>query len=313
MIKSKRIVYTIRLGRLNNMDVRILEIFLAVLEQESVGKAARELHLSPGAVSQRLQTLSAELGITLFVRSGRSIRPTPQAFHLAGRARAIVEQLHALEMEFQDNPMRDTRPFHFASGATAVIHRLARPLREVRRRFPQSDIRVTVAATEEIVAGLLDRRFDLGLLSLPVSNDQLEILPLFDEELLGLWPARKAPRSRILTVEPELLSGVPFLLYPRRSNMRMIIDAFFHQVGLSPNVIMEADDTEAIKRLVEAGFGHSILPEYALREKSRQYELFRIKGHRLARKQALAMVRSGHPRALTAAIANMVHEALVRQ
>ncbi|MBI4910191.1 MAG: LysR family transcriptional regulator [Acidobacteria bacterium] len=296
------------------MDVRLLEIFLAVLEHSSVAKAAGALHLSPGAVSQRLQGLAFELGVTLFVREGRSIRPTPQANHLAVKARAIVEQLRALELEYMDDPSLDTRPFHFASGATAVIHRLGKPLREVRKKFPRSDIRVTVAATEEIVTGLVERRFDLGLLSLPVSNEHLEIMPLFDEELLGLWPARSGKqRTRIVTVEPDVLARVPFLLYPVRSNMRLIIDAFFREIGLSPNVIMEADDTEAIKRLVEAGFGHSILPEHALRDKSRQYELFRIKGHRLARKQALAMARTGHRRALTAAIAKMVHAALVSQ
>lgn len=295
------------------MDVRQLEIFLAVLEHSSVGKAARELHLSPGAVSQRLQGLSQELRTTLFVREGRSIRPTPQAHHLALRARAVVQQLRSIELEFIDEPVRDTRPFHFASGATALIYRLGRPLREVRRRFPKSDIRLTVAATEEIVSGLVERRFDLGLLSLPVSNEHLEFLPLFDEELLGLWPSRGRPRSRILTVDPSELAAVPFLFYPRRSNMRMIIDAFFLEIGLTPNVIMEADDTEAIKRLVEAGFGHSILPEYALRDKTRHFELFRVKGHRLARKQALATARSGHQRALTSAIARMIHSSLVSQ
>jgi DNA-binding transcriptional LysR family regulator len=279
-----------------------------------VGKAAQELHLSPGAVSQRLQGLAVEVGATLFVRDGRMIRPTPHAFHLATRARAIVEQLHSLEHEFINQPVSDTRPFHFASGATALIYRLGRPLKEVRRCFPKSDIRLTVAATEEIVSGLLDRRFDLGLISLPVSNEHLEILPLFDEELLGLWPsAQRRPRARIVSVQPSELASVPFLLYPPRSNMRLIIDAFFREIGLTPNVIMEADDTLAIKRLVEAGFGHSILPEFALRDKSRQFELFRVKGHRLARKQALAMTKTGHPRALTSAIAKMIHTALVTQ
>jgi DNA-binding transcriptional LysR family regulator len=45
----------------------------------------------------------------------------------------------------------------------------------------------------------------------------------------------------------------------------MVIDRFFNEMGVTPHVLMEADDTEAIKRLVESGFGYSILPEHALR------------------------------------------------
>ena len=55
---------------------------------------------------------------------------------------------------------------------------------------------MTVAATEEIVAGLLARRFDLGLISMPVAEDKLTILPLFEEELLGLRPAHAGAAAR---------------------------------------------------------------------------------------------------------------------
>ena len=92
--------------------------------------------------------------------------------------------------------------------------------------------------------------------------------------------------------------------------MRSIIDAFFKEVGVNPRVVMEADDTEAIKRLVESGFGYSILPEYALRHPSRFFQTFRIAGHRLIRKQALAMPVTEYPRALTQSIANFLKTAL---
>jgi DNA-binding transcriptional LysR family regulator len=194
-----------------------------------------------------------------------------------------------------------------------LIYRLGKPLRLLRRRFPHTEILVTVAATEEIVAGLLARRFDLGLLSMPVPEDKLTILPLFEEELLGLRPApARTSRAKIVRLQPEELMRAQFLLYPKRSNMRLSIDTFFHELGITPRVIMEADDTEAIKRLVESGFGYSILPEFSLRGQSRFLELFRVAGHRLVRRQALAMPRSEYPRPLTQSIAGVIHAALVR-
>ena len=74
---------------------------------------------------------------------------------------------------------------------------------------------------------------------------------------------------------------------------------------------MEADDTEAIKRLVESGFGYSMLPEFALRAKPRFFETFRVAGRRLARTQALAMAKTEYPRALTRSIATFL-EAQIR-
>jgi LysR family nitrogen assimilation transcriptional regulator len=165
--------------------------------------------------------------------------------------------------------------------------------------------------TEEIVAGLIQRQFDLGLLSLPVRNDSLRIIPLFDEELMLVRPSATRVRGgRIGVVSPQELDGAPFLLYPKQSNMRTIIDHFLDGLGLRRRVIMEASDTEAIKGLVESGFGYSILPEYALKEPRRSFQTLRIRGHKLVRRQALAMPILAPPRALTECITTFLKEAL---
>ena len=209
-----------------------LRVFLAVMDTASVTRAAEMVGLSAGAVSQQLRALSADLGAELFVRAGRKIAPTAHAVRLAEHARAILHQVGRMEQEFSKGEAGDDRPFHFATGATALIYRLGKPLRLLRRRFPHTEILVTVAATEEIVAGLLARRFDLGLISMPVPEDKLTILPLFEEELLGLRPAHaRTGGSKIVRLQPEELSGAQFLLYSRRSNMRLSIDTFFQQIA----------------------------------------------------------------------------------
>jgi len=293
------------------MDVHQLELFLAVMETSSVTRAAESVRLSPGAVSVQMHRLSEELRAELFVRAGKRIVPTPNAFRLAEHARRLFEQFREIDHAFENDPVKDTRPFRFATGAATLIHRLGRPLHLVRERFPATEITVTVAATEKIVEGLLDRRFDLGLISLPYSEEGLRILPLFDEELLGLRPLRSRAGSRtMVTLQPAALAHVPFLLYPKRSNMRSIIDRFFRESGESLRVVMEADDTEVIKRLVEAGFGYSILPQFALTG-ARGFQTFRVAGGRMVRRQALAMAQTAYPRPLTEAIARLLQASLV--
>ena len=295
------------------MILRQLEIFLTAMELSSVKHTAERLFLTPGAVSMQLHSLAAELHTELFIRTGRRIVPTEQAHRLADHAREVMKKVRDIQQDFADVPSEDSRPFHFATGATTLIHRLGTPLRMLRKRFPCANIHVTVAATEGIVAGILDGRFDLGLISLPWPQQNLVIVPLFEEELLVLRPARRpSARGAVLAVRPSELADAPFLLYPKTSNMRQMIDRFFAELEINPRVIMEADDTEAIKRLVEAGFGYSILPQFAIRGRGSRLQTLRVAGHRLARQQALAMRKTEYPRALTMAITEFLRSALVR-
>jgi DNA-binding transcriptional LysR family regulator len=298
------------------MDLRQIEVFLAVMENATVTATAQRLHVSPGAVSLQLQGLARELRAELFVRSGRRIVPTPQAHRFAEHAREVMKKIREIEQDFVDSAADDQRPFHFACGATTLIYRLGGPLRSLRKRFPQADVRVTVAATERIVEGLLNRSFDLGLLSLPVTQPSLNIVPLFEEELLVIRPVTGGPAhgspgdGAVAMVQAEELAAARFLLFPKQSNMRTVIERFFRELGIAPRVTMEADDVEAIKRMVEAGFGYSILPQYALGGRGRSFQKLRVPGRRLARQQALAMPKSVYPRALTAAVADRIQAAL---
>ncbi|HVH50179.1 MAG TPA: LysR family transcriptional regulator [Candidatus Bathyarchaeia archaeon] len=289
------------------MDVHQLELFLAVMESSSMTRAAEKIHLSPGAVSLQLHNLANELHTELFVRSGKRLMPTPAAARLAEHARAVVKLMNQIQQEFVSDVSKDVRPFHLATGVTTLIYQLGAPLRKLRKQYPNAEISVTVGVTEEIIDGLRDRRFDLGLISLPVPEENLRIMPLFEEELLVVRPAANGVHGgRVGLIRPADLEKVPFLLYPKRSNVRLVIDRFFKEIGVAPRVAMEAEDTEAIKRLVESGFGYSILPEHALRGRTRFFQSFRVEGHKLTRSLALAMSRSEYPRKLTESIANFL-------
>jgi DNA-binding transcriptional LysR family regulator len=295
------------------MDVHKLEVFLAVIETSSMTRAAEKVHLSPGAVSLQLHSLASEVQAELFVRNGKKLVPTPAAMRLAEQGRAVVKLMSQIAEEFERDSAEDVRPFQFATGVTTLVYQLGGPLKLLRNQFPNADIRVTVGVTEQIVAGLLERRFDLGLISLPVTEDNLRIIPLFDEELLVIRPSAKSVRaSRIRSLQVAELSNAPFLLYPKRSNVRKVIDQFFRELNVVPRVMMEADDTEAIKRLVECGFGFSILPEHALHEQARFFETFRVEGRHLNRSLALAMVRTEYPRKLTESISEFLRAKLAQ-
>ena len=293
------------------MEIRQLETLLAVMDAPTMTRAAENLHLSTAAVSIQLNLLANELGVQLFVRSGRKLLPTPAAHRLAEHARSMSVQLKRIKEEFSNDVVSDSRPFYFATGATALIYRLGRPFRMLRKRFPLLDLYVSVMATEEIVSGLIDHQFDLGLISLPVHDERLHIMPLFEEELLIVRPSsHRVKGNHVGTIERSELDGKPFVLFPKHSNMRTVIDRYLDGLGLSRRVVMEASDTEAIKGMVESGFGYSILPGYALKQSSKFFQTFHIPGHRLIRQQALVTSINAYPRSLTESVAQFLIETL---
>ena len=293
------------------MDIHQLELFLAVMESPSMTRAAEKVFLSPGAVSLQLHNLADELRTELFVRSGKRLIPTPAATRLAEHAKELIKRMGQIKQEFENELATDIRPFHFATGVTTLIYQLGKPLRQLRKQYPKAEIRVSVNVTEETVAGLHDRRFDLGLISLPVPAENLKIIPLFDEELIIVRPSSGKVRGHQTgSVRVAELTRVPFLLYPRGTVLRVLIDRFFKDIGVSPRVVMEAEDTEAIKRLVESGFGYSILPEHALRRRTGFFQTSRVDGHPITRSLALAMVRTDYPRKLTVSIAESLRAML---
>lgn len=293
------------------MDIHQLELFLAVMESPSMTRAAEKVFLSPGAVSLQLHNLADELHTELFVRSGKRLIPTPAATRLAEHAKELIKRMGQIKQEFQNDLATDIRPFHFATGVTTLIYQLGKPLRQLRKQYPKAEIRVSVNVTEETLAGLHDRRFDLGLISLPVPQENLKIIPLFDEELMIVRPSTSKVRGHQTgSIRVAELTRVPFLLYPRGTVLRVLIDRFFKDIGVSPRVVMEAEDTEAIKRLVESGFGYSILPEHALRKRTGFFQTYRVDGHPITRSLALAMVQTDYPRKLTISIAESLRQML---
>lgn len=293
------------------MDLRRLELFLAVMEHSGVTKAAEKIHLSPGAVSLQLRNLATELHTELFIKSGRRLLPTAAARRLAERATALMSQVREIEQEFENDERSDSRPFHFATGATALLDRLPGPLRGLRKRYPKLALQITVSVTEEMVAGLLERRYDLALITLPFPTTGLKITQLYDEELLIIRPSNKAIRGwHVGAIPTTELGSASFLLHAKRSNMRSIIEDVFKEIAVHPRVIMEAEDVEVMRQLVESGFGYSILPESALRRQPRYFQVFRIAGHKIMRRQALAVALAGRPRALTNSIVYFLSSAM---
>ena len=282
------------------MELRHLETFRIVMATQSMTEAAKRVYLSPAAVSLQIKHLSDELGADLFTRVGNKLVPTAAAKRMHQHLGGLMDILHTIREDFPPGAEFDVRPFVLGTGPTTLIYQLRRPLSHLRKQFPRNEIRVHVAPTQDIIYELEWKQIDLGIVSLPVDAPRLQLTPLFKEEMLVFMHARTATKyGKSITMKD--LATIPMILYPAESSTRVLIDGMVRKHGISLRVTMEADDTEGIKKLVEAGFGASILPEKALHS-SALAKTLRIEGEKLYRELALATPSNAHPRQLTTAI-----------
>lgn len=247
------------------MELRHLRYFLAVATAQNFTKASEALHVSQPSLSVQIKNLEEELGTRLFDRLGRTIALT-QAGSLfrdhAERALREVEQAAQLIREL-DGAQRG----RLIVGTLATVNSYLIPplVSQFKQRFPAVHLQVHSQPSAEIVAGLLTNRLDLGLCLLPVPQDQLTTIPLFDERLVLVAPAQhRLAQSRLRMRD---LGGLPLVLMPADYCLRKMVEEECALAGVTTQVVLEMTSPEGILQAVTEGAGLTILPELYVRQR----------------------------------------------
>jgi DNA-binding transcriptional LysR family regulator len=122
----------------------------------------------------------------------------------------------------------------------------------------------------EITRAIVANSLDVGIVSLPVRDRELAVTPFFRDELVAIagseW-RRRGRRAR--TVDAPTLAAHPLILFEAGATLRRVIDGWFHRARVAPRSPMELGNTEAIKKLVEAGLGLSVTSWFSVKSEVR--------------------------------------------
>ncbi|NKX65962.1 LysR family transcriptional regulator [Labrenzia sp. 5N] len=245
------------------MDIRQLRYFLEIVAQGSLTRAAESLHVAQPALSLHLKNMEEQLGTRLLTRSRSGVTPTEAGDLLLQRARAILEDLARTEDDIRN---LETDPSGIVRiGLPGTISAMVSlPLiLAARDRFPRITLNITEAMSGFVGDWLSEGKIDLAVLYSRSKDARIRSELLLEEELVVLWPA-DAERPQEMNM--AALDNVPMVLPSGAHGLRVLIDRTFQALGFAPEIAMEIDSFNNIKRLVAAGFGPSILPLYAVTE-----------------------------------------------
>jgi len=282
------------------MDLRQLEILCAIAETGTFTGAGEKLHVSQSAISRQVLLLEEELREPLFIRQGRGAVPTRAGQTLIELGRRLLEDLTATVGQMRDEGQELHGLVQIAGGMTVCLYVFPLLLKEFRRIHPRVDIKLITGATPRLIRQLRTGQADVALLTLPVEEPSFVVVPALREELMLVLPPGH-PLASKRRVTPKDLALEPFVLFEPNSNTRRTIDRFFARVGIEPRVVLETENVEILKSLVESGMGLTIIPYQSVADEVRAGQLAcaRIAGTVLERETGWVYPRSAHiPRAL---------------
>ncbi len=245
------------------MELRHLRYFEAVARYSHVTKAAAELHIAQPALSKQISQLEQELGVALFDRVGRNVRLTEAGEALLPHARAVMAQVEAGRAEMAERIGLRRGRATIGTPPTVGTKLLPPVLAAFNRQYPGIELRLHEAGVQTLLDLLETGLTDVAVVTLPVEDEQLTVMPLFTEEMVvAVW--REHHLAGQEQVEIRQLQHEPWVLSPQNYELREATLSACLAAGFAPHVVLDGGETDTLLRFVAAGIGVALVPRLAM-------------------------------------------------
>lgn len=246
------------------MELRQIKYFIEVAKREHVTEAANALHVAQSAVSRQIFNLEDELGVDLFIREGRTVRLTKigKIFleHME-RAMNVIDDAKQVVEEYID-PEKGT--IHIGFSASLASYILPTAISYFRKEHPQVQFVLNEGSYSDLIEQVIRGEINIALLGpLPSEQEKVKSTVLFTEDIVALLPSNH-PLATRTSIKLTELRDDPFILFPKGFILHDVIMEGCLQRGFRPQIAFEGKDLDAIKGLVSAGLGVTLLPEVTL-------------------------------------------------
>lgn len=248
------------------MELRQLRYFMEVAEREHVSEAAVHLHVAQSAVSRQIANLESELRVDLFKREGRNIKLTQIGRTFYTHTKLAIKAIDNAKKQIDEylNPERGSIKIGFPTSLSS--HLMPNVISAFKDEYPNTRFHLRQGSYKFLINSI--KKGELGVAFLgPVPKDEPEIEShiLFSENILALLPIN----HHLAESESLHLSDLKrddFVSFPKGYVLNEMTIDTCRQAGFTPTISAEGEDLDAIKGLVSAGIGVTLLPESTFHE-----------------------------------------------
>ena len=255
---------------MTNITLKQLRYVDALARHGHFGQAAEASAISQPALSMQIKELEASLGLRLFERSARQVRPTAFGEAFVVRTREIlrsVDELQELATTARDGVMGRLRLGVIPTIAPYLLPALIGGLAQ---KYPGLDLHVRETLTEKLIAELKDGRLDAAIVALPVSESSLKEVALFDETFVLVRPRADADKP---VPDPDALREMRLLLLEEGHCFRNQALSFCDIRASLPAEGLEGSSLSTLVQMVSAGIGVTLIPQMAVPVETRSADV----------------------------------------
>jgi LysR family transcriptional regulator, cys regulon transcriptional activator len=229
----------------------------------NVSEAAEALHTSQPGVSKQIRALEDELGVQVFVRHGKRLvsvtAPGKAVVAIAERILAEAQNLRRAGEELANDQLGTLT---IAATHTQARYALPKAVAAFKRRYPKVELHIHQGNPTQIREQVLAGEADMGVATEMLAAPELVTLPVYQWNRCVVVP----PKHPLLKESPltlERLAEYPIVTYDFAFANRSLVQKAFESRGLTPHVVLSAQDSDVIKTYVELGLGIGILAKMA--------------------------------------------------
>jgi DNA-binding transcriptional LysR family regulator len=256
------------------LNLHLLRLFATVAETGSFSRATTVLNLSQPAISQGVRDFELQLGCRLLDRSPKGVKPTREGRALMRHARSVFAAERAAEEELKSLRGLDSGSLRIGASTTIATYLLPEYLGQFHRTYPGIDLHLVSANTRDIADLMLGHEIEIALVEGPVDDDGLLSEP-WQTDIMTMIAAPSHPFAREdAPIDPARLAEELLVIREPGSGSREVVNQALSAYAIQPSRTLEVGSTEAIKQLVAAGVGVSIVSRAAVKD---QVALQRLK------------------------------------
>jgi len=240
-----------------SVDLRKLEIFICVAEQQSFSQAAKKLHMAQPAVSIAVRKLEEELGTTLLERDNKAIRLTSEGQTAMAQAKQILMQVGELKDSMSELNGLLKGELNIACPSMLATYYFPDLLEQFLSRQTGLTASIIQAGTKRIESMLLQDEVELGVISLQGSHDGLEVIPLIKEQIV-LCVGKNHEFNQKKRIHINTLNQLPMVLYQQDYFIRQMLDQACTEHSVLPDIRMQTNFLPLLTRMVKNGMGASV-------------------------------------------------------
>jgi DNA-binding transcriptional LysR family regulator len=246
------------------IDLTSLQLFVAVCELGSIGKAAEREFIAASAVSKRLSDLEATLETPLLYRHTRGVKLTPAGESLLHHARSVLFSLEKMQAELSEYADGVRGHVRIHANISAIVQFLPEDLGSFSEEHPQVKIDLEEHLSTEVLRAVQEGAADLGICNVAAGGNghELQTLPYRHDELVLIVPRGHALAKKKAVAFEDTLDFDHVGLHSN-SSIYLAMREAAAAAGRAIKLRIHVTGLDAMCRMIDNGLGVGLMPRRA--------------------------------------------------